>query len=96
MSSEPDPGEETRELLAFEEAFAREDGIEGHRPVALAEQKAVAVLPGRVRRVDPEDALVEDVKDVERRGGARGVLLVAGLQRDQIAEFLAFRSASPP
>jgi hypothetical protein len=54
--------------------------------VALAEDEAVALLPLGACGVDTQDAVVQDVEHVERRGRALGVLLVTGLERHQLPQ----------
>jgi hypothetical protein len=56
-----------------EEAAVGEDGVKGFDGVAFALDIAVAVWVGEGFGGNAEDAVVEDVKDVEAREGAAGV-----------------------
>src|SRR5207249_3536605 len=87
-AEDPLPRHEALELLGGEEALAREDGVVGDGAVALAEQEAVALVPVRVGRIDVEDVLVEDVEEVEGRGGAAVVLLVPGRAAHQVEQLV--------
>jgi hypothetical protein len=64
--------------LLREEALGRQDRVERHRAVALGQQEPVPVRIVRVRRVDPQDPVVQHPQHVERGEGAGLVLLVAG------------------
>src|SRR3989337_1665383 len=83
-AEDPLPGLETGHLLGREEALVGEDGEQRQRAVALAHEEAITGLAAGVARVVAEDAVVEDPEDVERRVGARVVLLVAAGQRHQL------------
>lgn len=76
-------GPECPELLHREEALRRENGVVGHRTVALREQEAVPVRGHGISWAYAEHAVVQHPEHVEGGRRARSVLLISRNQRQE-------------
>ena len=75
--------------------MVREHGVVRRGSVTFAEDEPVALLPSRVRRVEPDHAVVQDVDRVERGGRALLVLLVPDRERHQAMDLARMLGRHP-
>src|ERR1700674_3346300 len=74
---------ERRKHRLLDESFGSEDGIEGHRAVALRQYEPVAVGIVRIVCGHFQDPVVQHPDHIQRRLSGGGVLLVTRHERDE-------------